>query len=57
MTVTCTKTLMEVSVAIYGPFDVHRLVKIAKEREGMLPHDVSVIQTTNECYHVLCPGN
>ena len=51
MTVTCTKTLMEVSVEIYGAFDVHRLVKIAKDREGMLP------QTTDECYHVVCPGN
>ena len=57
MTVTCTKTLMEVSVEIYGPFDVHRWVKIGKKREDMLPLDVSISQTTDERYHVVCPGN
>ena len=42
MTFRCKKTLMEVSAEINGPYDDHILVKIGKERGGMLPHDVSV---------------
>ena len=56
MTVTCTKTLMEVSVELYAPFDVHRWVKIDKVREGILPLDVSISQTTDECYPFISMG-
>ena len=56
MNVTCTKTLTEVGVELYGPFDVLRWVKIGKEREGMLPLDVSISQTTIECYHFISMG-